>query len=331
MGKPGPPPGPAEILIEPPIASERSETPLCREKKPLHRLRISRIAVASLAVPALLVAGYGSVQQGNRWLSTQSRYQVPFDAIEIEPEIPAELRLGRRELLEQVRLGSGRGPVLPILQTDLNALARDFGVHSPWVASVESIERSYPARLRLQLHYRKPVARVEVSPTQQILLDVSAVTLPVEDVIPNLLPKLVLIEGLPSIVDYRPGYLLRGADGTTTTDLAQAATVLANFLREMLQTAPERNWTIRKIHVRFGRDRLYLQTSHDLWVLWGPPPGPSAEDRADADRRWKQLSSWIETTDVTTVKQVGARLQYLELGPKGPRLRSSARGSDIAP
>src|SRR5262249_40387228 len=113
-------------------------------------------------------------------VESQPEYRVATKDIEI-PAAPAWIRADVKT--EAIRQG-GLPPQLSILDPHLQQrLEQAFGLHA-WVAHVENVRTSYPARICVDLQYRRPVAMVEVY-GGLLPIDIDGVLLPTEDFSPQ--------------------------------------------------------------------------------------------------------------------------------------------------
>jgi hypothetical protein len=116
-------------------------------------------------LPLVLLAAFGSGtyllwRQVREQVTSAHHYQVTPDSIRLSdppPWIHADIA---EEVLQQMNLG---GPP-SILDDDLcERLAKAFALH-PWIAKVSRVEKRFPARVLIDVVYRRPVCMVEVPP-----------------------------------------------------------------------------------------------------------------------------------------------------------------------
>jgi hypothetical protein len=264
---------------------------------------------------------------GGTWLAGQGRYLAEFESIELVPAPPAWIAGGKARILESVARASGRDEPIRVLEADLEAIARDLALHSPWIAGVDRVERSFPNRLRAIVSYRRPVAWVEPASGIRIAIDSAAVALPAGELDEKATGALPRVEGLGPIEDYRPGLAISsgGAERAKVADRARAGASLAAFLQARQDSEPPRSWSVRVVNARYGARQLFFQTSQNLWVLWGHGPAQSDTSTDEDLERWRSLSNWIDRSEETIQEDLPSR--YLELGPDGPRLRTARDGA----
>ena len=193
-----------------------------------------------------------------------------------------------------------------MLDVSLSELDSAF-LRSPWVESVNRIERVFPNRLRVTLRYREPVAFVTLSgSTPSILLDRAGDVLPDEVDRSACLP-LLEIKGLPGRSDARAGLPLRiGGDNEVAAridPIVGRATRLAWFLkrRNALDPAarPPRNIIALAVKVETGK--LYLYSRSDFYIAWGEESADPF-DEAKALARWNRLIAWFEHHPAESVR-----------------------------
>jgi hypothetical protein len=85
-------------------------------------------------------------------------YRLALDGLEITPPPAWIKRDVRREAYDHARLGD---PLLILDDRLLERLRNVFSLH-PWVAKVRKIQKFAPARVQVELDYRRPVCMVEV-------------------------------------------------------------------------------------------------------------------------------------------------------------------------
>lgn len=122
-------------------------------------------------------------------------YAITAESMEITPP-PSWIRTDiRGEVFRAAQLGGS----LWLLDADLTErLAGAFALH-PWVRSVRRVEKRHPARVIVDLEYRRPVLLVE-TPAGLLPVDCEGVLLPSGDLTPaeqQRLPRLAAIETLP--------------------------------------------------------------------------------------------------------------------------------------
>ncbi|MBI1900322.1 MAG: hypothetical protein HYS13_04295 [Planctomycetia bacterium] len=193
----------------------------------------------------------------------------------------------RDEALKSAGLDRGAS----LLDDGLAKRAYDaFRLH-PWVEKVERVEKQYPARLRVDLVYRRPACIVE-SAGRLCAVDAAGVVLPSGDFTPNELcayPRLAGVKSSP-----------QAEAGTAWGDpVVSAGARLAAFLggawgewecQRILplpgQPSPARNEEPSETSVE-----LEIVTFGGSRIVWGPAPrGP---DDAAARSKVEQLRAYV--------------------------------------
>ncbi len=130
----------------------------------------------------------------NRVLSGED-FLVTYEKVEITP-LPEWIHT---DIRVQVFRDASLDRPLSIVDDDLvERLRGAFALH-PWVAKVERVQKFHPARVQVQLVYRRPVCMVEVG-GEWIPVDAEGVVLPREDFSPveaGRYPRLLGIDTIP--------------------------------------------------------------------------------------------------------------------------------------
>jgi hypothetical protein len=181
------------------------------------------VVLAIVATAAAIVALWFYVRP---YVQMQPDYLVASESIEITP-LPEWIR---SNIVAETIRDAGLPPQLSILdKTIADQLTRAFGLH-PWVAKVGEIQTSYPATIRVELTYRRPVAMVAVA-EGLLPIDEESVLLPTADFSPHEAQKYPRVEGIAS----RPLKSL----GTTWGDPSvTAAAHLASLLAPLVDILP---------------------------------------------------------------------------------------------
>lgn len=218
-------------------------------------------------------------------LHSQPEYQLAFDQIQLEPQLPADLPAG---FLHQVREGAQLEPFLSVLDPELpRILAEAFAQH-PWVAQVVSVRNLYPATVSVELVYRRPVAMIQVN-SGYYAVDARGVLLPPGDFQASALQRYVPVRGVRS----RP----RGAAGTEWGDpVVTGAASLAEFLGPRWQTlelaaievAPE-----TAVPRDGDEPRFDLVTRGGSRILWGRAPGSQHPGELAASQKLGRLEKYL--------------------------------------
>lgn len=253
-------------------------------------------------VPLVLIVGgffgawYAGWRQVVPQLSQSTEYQLTRDRLLVTPR-PEWIR---RDLAEQIyRDLSLEGP-LSILDDQLLERVRNaFALH-PWVAKVERVQRQYPATIRVDVVYRRPVCVVEAA-GRLVVIDAEGVILPDEDFSPvekSRYPRLTGIDTSPlGPVGTRWGH-------PRVTGAAEIAAVLLPAWETlgldriipsaMPASAPDEEQTYE------------LLTRKGTWIFWGKAPsaeGPREPSAADKLARLQRYLAEHGTLEGTTGPQ----------------------------
>lgn len=206
---------------------------------------------------------------------TADQYRVTPDRIEIT-DLPPWIHSDLRTRVFQY---ASFDESLSILDRDLaERLAEAFAMH-PWVAEVHRVTKRHPARVQVDLTYRKPLCVVELAGQawqRPIPVDIEGVILPEDDFSDAEMagyPRLVGIESAPL-----------GPLGTRWGDIrvVDAAEIAAAFGPEWQRMGLDR---ILPVSAGQGRYRYHLLTRGGSEILWGFGPSndearePSATDK----------------------------------------------------
>lgn len=156
-----------------------------KKNVPAARKRIStkwigRGLLAAAIITGSTAAALGLWQKLRPHISAQVEYLVDVRELDVTPP-PKWIRA---DVKAEVLRDSGLPSQISILDERLKEkLTQAFSLH-PWVAAVEKVETSYPARIRVTVVYRRPVAMVEVH-DGLLPVDARGVLLPPDDFTPQ--------------------------------------------------------------------------------------------------------------------------------------------------
>jgi hypothetical protein len=273
-----------------------------RQLLPAYRRRMLAAALVILAIFGVL--GYLSVLGGRAavsWLHRQPQYQLPFREIHLEPEPPAWFRGSKKGFLEGVRRESRESAAIPLLDLGPAQLAGDFKNY-PWVEDVKV--RYVPGAIYVRLHYRQPVAYVQLGDAVQMIVDENGTILPDKDVDETCseVKSLVKItgDGLLPPADPRPGVTWKSPEGENDPRILAAAK-LAGFLRKdpRLPEAQQRPalHVIEIIVSQFDRRGLFVMNAEAAVIWWKRAPGEEAPGEPSAAEKWAILRKWAEAQE----------------------------------
>jgi hypothetical protein len=234
-------------------------------------------------VAAVLLAGGYAVWQKVRpnVLSSDSYILTPQD-VQITPTTPDWIHTDIRT--EVFRSASLDGP-LSIMDDNLTERVADaFSMH-PWIAKVSRVTKKHPARVCVEVAYRRPVCMVEV-PGGLFPVDAGGVLLPVDDFSPveaSRYPCLVGIDTAPV------GITGESWGDTRVVGGAEIAAALGNVWNELKLSQ------IIPSQTGIGREFSYtLLTRGGTRIHWGLPPGANAPGELSAVEKIARLQKYLE-------------------------------------
>ncbi len=166
----------------------------------LLRNRGGQLAIACTLLLAAILGGliFAWQQVGDQVLSGND-YRLSPEGIEIIPP-PSTIPWIHRDLRAEVVRGGSLDGRPSILDADLNdRIAQAFRLH-PWIKQVGRVTKHYPARVTVEVVYRRPVAIVAVGDEAWYPVDREGYVLPAEDFSPieaGRYPRLAGIAGGP--------------------------------------------------------------------------------------------------------------------------------------
>ncbi len=187
---------------------------------------------------------------------------------------------------EVFRDASLDGP-LSILDDDLSErLYEAFSLH-PWIAKVQQVRRRSPARVEVELVYRRPVCMVDV-PGEPLPVDADGVLLPNGDFSPvekNAYPHLMGIDTVPmGPVGQRWG------DGR----VAGGAEIAAALAAVWQQLKLDRIVPATHLAMAANAEPTYLlYTRGGTRIVWGLAPGSKAPEEAPAAEKVGRLLQYV--------------------------------------
>ncbi len=257
------------------------------------QLAILTLAAFGLAWAVTWYMVRDHVQQGAEYFLTAERLEVTPPPPWIRSDI-------KGEVLRSVSLDRP----LSILDEDLNRRIHDaFPLH-PWVASVGRVTKEYPAKVKVELIYRRPVCMVEV-PGGLFAVDAEGVLLPSADFLPHeaqRYPRLAQVNSVPLGQVGMPWGDPRVAGGSR----------LAAFLIEhwgelrLAQIVPS-SQALDEAGEVFHFDLFTLEGTR---IRWGRPPGVSPEGESPVEEkiaRLKDIATRHGSLDSAGQKEIDLR------------------------
>ncbi|NLF72526.1 MAG: hypothetical protein GX575_26120 [Candidatus Anammoximicrobium sp.] len=267
----------------------------------------------------LLVAGLlGSVFYGWQRMGPQivqgPEYELHPDQIQIPPP-PPWVRSDIRA--ETVRDGGLTG--LSILDRDLTVkIARAFSLHT-WVEDVRRVKKEHPARVIVELVYRRPVAMVEVTMNERpglLPVDLHGVLLPPGDFSAEQARDYLRI----SLPDATP----TGPVGTPWGDprvdgAARIAAVLSEHWKQLglYRIAVEPGEAAASA---VGEVTFVLSARRGAQVVWGAaPPSASGADAKASLAKVERLVAYVEQHGPLDGLNPDVHIDLTQIGAADPR------------
>jgi hypothetical protein len=259
--------------------------------------RLGRRTLTVIAAAAIAIVGSRLLwQKVQSHVASQPEYLVAIDDVEITPP-PSWIHT---DIKADVIRDAGLKKKISILDSHAAVRLSEAFALNPWVARVAAVHTSYPAHIRIDLVYRRPVAMVEVA-GGLLPIDVHGILLPTTGFSAAEAHDYPRIAGVTSSP--------RGLIGTPWGDVGvEHAAKLAELLADV--------WQALKLHqVQFqsatetdnpGSVALQLVTQGGTVFLWGSAPGEESADEAKAVDKLARLQKMLadfQTLDAVPAKQ----------------------------
>lgn len=236
--------------------------------------------------------------------------------VEITPPPPWIHRSIRAEVF---RDGSLDGP-LSIMDDHLaQRIADAFSLH-PWVAEVRGVTKYFPARVKVDLEYRRPVCMVQLQ-GRLLAVDVQGVVLPSEspDFSPTetrRYPRLVGVDTVPVGPGARWGDA-RVVEGAEIAEVLGPVWQRLNLDRILPSTLVE---------LGYGSEYTYeLFTKGGTRILWGRAPSAAMPGEATAAEKVAQLLEYHKAHGTLEGRDGPQQLDVRNLGPSRNAPRTAGR------
>lgn len=207
-------------------------------------------------------------------------YQVPVAELHVTPA-PAWLHPRaniRNEVVRDASLAGNMSVLNDRLTVDI---ARAFALH-PWVEEVTSVRKSFPARVDVEIKYRRPMC-VVVLPDGTYVVDRAGVLLPRGDIPDSELATLPRLTGVdkPTSVAGAPWSDPRVVDGAAIAEVLREDWATLG-LDAIVPTKPTST-------VHGSRYRFHLTTNQGRTINWGYAPSAGKMDEADLATKLSRL------------------------------------------
>lgn len=267
-----------------PAEAAPSRSPLDRAKSLfMPRLRV----VIALVVVGLLGWGMTGVwQRVAPSIIHRPPYLLTSQRITVSP--PPEWTSA--DVSAEVIRNTGLDGRLSTLDDSFMSVVEDAFVLHPWIASVEKIKKLYPDGVHVEVTYRKPVAVVEMSSPQGMLLvpvDHQAVHLPAKDV-PEVYKR--YLPRIQNVVDRPP--VGQRWDDPRVAGAADLAARLAEVWEQLslVDILPSTRPEILDEHRYYVYD---LMTRGGTRVVWGAAPAQSPPGEDDFTAKLARLRNCV--------------------------------------
>ena len=217
-------------------------------------------------------------------LSGRKQYRMEVSKIEITPDAP---RWVPDDLLRQVTERAGLPDSVSLLEDGLvEEIAEAFRLH-PWVAEVVSVRKSTPARILVELEYRKPAAMVRMK-RGMYPVDSEGTLLPPADFSVSEAQRYPIIRNVQST-----------PQGPAGMNWGDAGVVGAARLAEVLAPC-WRKFHLQAIHVPRPvspnttlDDMMFeLITAGGSRIIWGRAPGSSHPGELSPEKKIGRLEKY---------------------------------------
>jgi hypothetical protein len=238
-----------------------------------------------LAALVIVAAIAGLTVAWNKWgapTTKSAEYVVTPDKIDVTPQ-PAWIHADVKADVVQV----GKLTQLNLRDPQLvEEVARAFALHA-WVAKVVRVTKEFPARVNVELEYRRPIAAVEITSQGQpglLFVDAEGVLLPSEDFAQSQAKDFLRIAAGSST----PASVYGAPWGDER--IAGAARVAQLWGDRFRQPGLVRMVAVEQP----GGQIIYeLRTAGETRVIWGPAPGREAAAEPAAEQKIAALLDYI--------------------------------------
>lgn len=252
-----------------------------------------------LAAVVIVAAIAGLMVAWNKWgapTTTAAEYLVTPEKIVVTPQ-PAWIHADvKGEVVQVAKLTqlNLRDPKL------VEQIAQAFALHA-WVAKVDRVTKEFPARVEVQLTYRRPVAAVEITTGGQpglLFVDADGVLLPSGDFAQSQAKDFLRISAGSST----PASVYGAPWGDER--VAGAAKVAAAWGDRFREPGMVKIVASEKVG---GELEFELRTAGETRVVWGAEPGREAPGEPTPDQKIAALRDYI-TDKGPLDRQNGERL-----------------------
>jgi cell division septal protein FtsQ len=270
-------------------------------KPPKRRRSVTRrqLLIGTLLVIAVIAGSVIIWRRVQRHVASQPEYQVAIEDVEITPQpqwIHADIKA-------DVIRDAGLKKKISILDDSVPQRISDAFALNPWVESVAGVHTSYPARIKVDLVYRRPVAMVAV-PGGLLPIDSQGILLPTAGFSAAEAQSYPRIAGINSIP--------QGLVGTPWGDASvERAAKLAILLQDDWQSLRLRQIEVSAADMTTpGVTSWQIVTRGGTAFIWGAAPGEETDQEAKAPdklAKLRQLATDLTSLDAATKPQLDLR------------------------
>lgn len=250
---------------------------------PVIRLLVGRgrrLTLVAVVMTLAALVGHQLWRHVGEHVLARDQYQLTSDRIVVTPA-PTWIRADiRSEVMQSLMLD---GSVTILDDTLASRVAETFNLH-PWVARVVRVTKHVPARVEVELIYRRPVLMVEV-PGGLYPVDDQGVLLPTADFMPDEARQYPRLAGIQTVTEGPVG--TRWQDDRVAGAAALAAVLIDAWkdldLHRILPVASTSDTATTE---------FVLLTSGGRRITWGARPGaepPGEPPAAEKLQRLRQL------------------------------------------
>lgn len=243
------------------------------------------------AIGLLSVLGFGFSALWNAVgpsIARDPRYQVTPDTV----TITAPPSWVRDDIVREVFKSHQLASQLSILDSaeQLEKPLSAALANNPWIRSIESIEKSPPNLIKIEVSYRIPLAAVRLGPNSLVPIDAEAARLPSRDLSVDRLRWMPRIEMRE--LQTRPP-----EEGEIWAEprIAGSAAIIAAFGPAWSELDLFALTADAEPDVRAGRRfwNYKLRSTGDTTILWGAAPGAGPPDEADFAVKLERLKRFV--------------------------------------
>lgn len=262
-------------------------------------------------------AWYGAWRYVRGRVLSSEDFWITYEKVDITP-LPDWIH---SDIRAQVFRDASLDRPLSIADDDLVERVRGaFALH-PWVAKVERVQKFHPARVQVQLVYRRPVCMVEVA-GELIPVDADGVALPREDfssVETGRYPRLTGVEGAPL-----------GIAGTRwNDDRVLGGAEIAAALAEAWEKMGLRRIVVKRVRGVGLHDApsFDLLTRNGTTIPWGRGPSGDAPGEIPIKEKVARLEQYLAEHGNLDSQPGGAGLDLSRPATPGPLIPLPQRKS----